>query len=186
MSHHKIHDRKVLYPGDTLIREGDAGDVAYFVESGTLGVYKVAGDEEVQLAVLEMNSIVGEMELIDNSRRNASVRCINTATVVLIDRPTFERKIHRLDRFTRALLETFVSRLQSANSSHAQLRQITANNKAVSSDTPVEQVCTEESMSQLDIAWNVSSIEDKCRMINSVSADDRQRLIGLLGTGWRR
>ena len=180
MSHHKIHDRKVIYPGDTLIREGDAGDVAYFIESGTLGVYKRAGNTEIQIAVLQKNSIVGEMELIDNSRRNASVRCLDTATVVAIDRKTFERKIHHLDRFTRALLETFVSRLQLANSSHAELRKITANAHEPYVNKPLGQIDLKDDRNMLDAIWVELSVHDKFRLIKLVGDDERIMLIELL------
>lgn len=179
MSHHKIHDRKVMYPGDTLIREGDFGDVAYFIESGTLGVYKRAGDTEIQLAVLEKGSIVGEMELIDNSRRNASVRCLNTATVVAVDRMTFEKKIHQLDRFARALLETFVSRLQSSNSSHAELRKITTNDQIINVNKPLAQFDSADDLNKFEAVWKRLTVQEKYNLIKLDGPDEQRKLFEL-------
>ena len=111
----RVFDRRVLYPGDVLIREKDYGDSAYYIQNGQFGVYKRIGDDEVLITVLPGHSIVGEMALIDDGRRSATVRCLETATVVVINRDTFERKLGRLDPFVRALLEMFSQKLRRLN-----------------------------------------------------------------------
>jgi hypothetical protein len=119
-SQRKILDRRVLYPGDVLIREGDYGDSAFFVQSGQVGVYKRSGGEEVLITVLPGNSIVGEMALIDNARRSATVRCLETASVVAINRTDFERKMTTLDPFMKALLEMFTQKLRRLNAEYCE------------------------------------------------------------------
>ena len=111
----RVFDRRVLYPGDVLIREKDYGDSAYYIQNGQVGVYKRVGEDEVLITVLPGNSIVGEMALIDDGRRSPTVRCLETATVVVINRDTFERKLGRLDPFVRALLEMFSQKLRRLN-----------------------------------------------------------------------
>lgn len=111
----RVLDRKVLFPGDILIREGDYGDCAFFVQSGQMGVYKQSGGEEVLITVLPGNCIVGEMALIDNSPRSATVRCLETATVVQVTRTVFEKKLSQLDPFLVALLEMLVQKIRRLN-----------------------------------------------------------------------
>lgn len=116
----RVLDRKVLFPGDVLIREGEFGDCAFFIQSGQMGVYKQSGGEEVLITVLPGNSIVGEMALIDNSPRSATVRCLETATVIQVTRGIFEKKMHRLDPFLVALLEMLVQKIRRLNADFTQ------------------------------------------------------------------
>lgn len=124
MLHHKrFLDRKVYYAGDTLIREGDYGDCAYYVQNGQIGVFKRSGDEDVLITVLPDNSIVGEMALIDNRPRSATVRCLETATVVVVNRAMFEGKMRSLDPFMRALLEMFSQKIRRLNEDYCGIEQ---------------------------------------------------------------
>ncbi|MEI8393447.1 MAG: cyclic nucleotide-binding domain-containing protein [Rhodospirillaceae bacterium] len=111
----KVFDRRTLGPGQTLIREGDMGDAAFFIQSGLFEVVKHDRDHEMLLAQLGKNSIVGEMSLIDNSRRSATVRCVTEGTVLVLDRASFDERLKHLDKFTRALLEMFSNKLRMLN-----------------------------------------------------------------------
>ncbi|MEI6985125.1 MAG: cyclic nucleotide-binding domain-containing protein [Rhodospirillaceae bacterium] len=119
--HKRVLDRKVLFPGDTLIREGDFGECAYYIQSGQVGIYKHSGQDETLITVLPGNSVVGEMALIDNERRSATVRCLETATVVTVSRNLFEQKLANVDPFLRALLEMFTQKIRRLNSDYCSL-----------------------------------------------------------------
>lgn len=121
--HRRVFDRRVLYPGDTLIRENEYGDSAYYIQNGQFGVYKHIGGEEILLTVLPGNSIVGEMALIDDGRRSATVRCLETATVVVVNREAFERKLGRLDPFVKALLEMFSQKIRRLNEDYCDVER---------------------------------------------------------------
>lgn len=114
-------DRIVLYPGQILIREGDPGDSAYFVQSGVLGVYKQVEMDEVQVATLVKNSIVGEMALITNSPRMATVKCIETSNIVVLTRGVLEEKLKEMDPLIRGLLEVFSQRLTNLANDYSAL-----------------------------------------------------------------
>ncbi len=121
--HKRVLDRRVLYPGDILIREGDYGDSAYYIQSGQFGVYKLAGQEEMLITILPDNSVVGEMALIDNGLRSATVRCLQTATVIVVNRTTFEGKMERIDPFMRALLEMFSQKIRRLNDDYCDIER---------------------------------------------------------------
>lgn len=106
-----ILDRRVLYPGQILIREGEQGDCAFFVQSGVLGVFRQVGMEEVLVATLVKNSIVGEMALIANSPRMATVKCLETANVVTLTRTMLDKKLAGIDPLVKGLLDVFIQRL---------------------------------------------------------------------------
>ncbi|MFC2125047.1 SpoIIE family protein phosphatase [Bacteroidota bacterium] len=63
------------YPSNTMIiREGAMGDSMYVIHSGSVKVTKkAADDEEVLINTLETGAFFGELSLIDNQPRSASV-----------------------------------------------------------------------------------------------------------------
>jgi putative ABC transport system ATP-binding protein len=72
-----------LTEGDVLFRQGDRGELIYFIESGLLEVYRELADggREV-LAQVEAGNYVGELGPILNLPRSASVRALTDSVVV--------------------------------------------------------------------------------------------------------
>ena len=64
--------------GDVIIREGDEGDTAYFIVSGTVDVSVGRGDKAQIVGRLETGDVFGEMPLFDNGTRSASKRVSTT------------------------------------------------------------------------------------------------------------
>ena len=60
-----------LLPGDYVFREGEFGQTAYIIETGTMELVKYTGDEHTVLTELEKGALFGEMAIIDNSARSA-------------------------------------------------------------------------------------------------------------------
>ena len=63
-----------LLPGDYIFREGEFGQHAYIINSGTVELVKFTGDQQSVLAELEKGALFGEMAIIDGSARSASAR----------------------------------------------------------------------------------------------------------------
>ena len=59
--------------GDRLIEEGSVGDALYYVVEGEVKVVKQVGTSEVVLATRGIGEVMGEMALVDECPRNASV-----------------------------------------------------------------------------------------------------------------
>lgn len=109
----RIIERKVLYAGDVVFREGSEGDVAYLVQEGSVEILKRRGDgTEVILGVVGKGGLFGEMALIDNQPRMATARAREQTTVALINRRQFEEKMERSDPFVRALLKIFTRNIR--------------------------------------------------------------------------
>jgi CRP-like cAMP-binding protein len=74
-----------LIPGDTVFEEGDNGDYVCFVVEGSLDVLKKSGKgESVAIATLNKGSSMGEMSVIDQLPRSATVKATTKATLLTL------------------------------------------------------------------------------------------------------
>ncbi len=79
-------------PGDIVFREGETGDYVCFVVDGQLEVIKMTENgKEVALCKLRRNSSIGEMSVIDEFLRSATVRALTRSTLVTLTRKSFNR-----------------------------------------------------------------------------------------------
>ena len=60
-------------PGETVIRQGDAGDKFYLIRQGSVDVIVGEGEDARKVAVLEEGNFFGEAALLTGNPRNASV-----------------------------------------------------------------------------------------------------------------
>jgi len=80
--------------GDVILRQNDPGDVFYVVESGIVSVTQQASpvSAPVELCRLSAGDFVGEMALLSNRPRQASVIAVtDSVTMLTISRATFRR-----------------------------------------------------------------------------------------------
>jgi CRP-like cAMP-binding protein len=72
--------------GSTLFYEDDEPDAVYFIERGAIEIFKSDGTgKKLPLAVLRDGGVVGEMGLLSNEPRTATVRTLGTVRVVYIE-----------------------------------------------------------------------------------------------------
>lgn len=77
--------------GDLVVVEGDDADYVYFVESGRVSVYLQKFTERQELCVLSPGDYFGEMAMLDNIKRSASVMALEKAVILRAGRADFER-----------------------------------------------------------------------------------------------
>ena len=63
-----------LLPGDELFHEGDQGDSAYIIKEGEVEIIKESNGRDVLLAVRSAGEVIGEMALLEQIPRSATVR----------------------------------------------------------------------------------------------------------------
>src|SRR3954465_1110473 len=76
--------------GTLIIRENDPGETAYFIESGRVQVTKLANGKAVPIADLQKGATFGEMSMVDDLPRSASVTAMEDSII---------REFHRDDLF---------------------------------------------------------------------------------------
>ncbi len=105
-------DLLVLSAGETLFKEGDAGDAMYVLMSGTADI-SVKG-RVVELA--NAGAILGELALIDNSPRSANVVATSECNLLAIDAKRFAELVHEVPGFAMYVMQSMAARLRKMGS----------------------------------------------------------------------
>ncbi len=106
--------RVIAEQGDVLFREGDAGDCAYFIESGTVEVSVRQGDASLPVAILGPGDVLGEMAMIDGQRRSGTAVAQARSVLLMITRDQLSRRMAQSDPVLRLCLTMLVQRLRQA------------------------------------------------------------------------
>ena len=86
-----------IAPGETLYVEGEPATSACFLISGELEALKaLPGGDVAQIAVIKPGSMIGEMALVADGTRTATVRAITQATVVTVLRDFFHAALDQI------------------------------------------------------------------------------------------
>jgi tRNA A-37 threonylcarbamoyl transferase component Bud32 len=101
--------RKGFEPGQVIIREGDTGDAAYMIVNGRCRAYRTVGDEEETLSVMEAGDVFGEMALLLDGPRAASVEAVEPTTVLVLGKSTMTEGLG-VDGWTGALVRALAQR----------------------------------------------------------------------------
>ena len=116
-----VRDRVILerrfVPKDTMIiREGEEAYSAYLIQSGRVSVFTEEEDgSEIELAKIGVGEICGEMALIDEDPRSASVRTIEDCNLIVITRSAFEEKLKNSDPTIQAVVRMLIKRIIASN-----------------------------------------------------------------------
>jgi CRP/FNR family transcriptional regulator, cyclic AMP receptor protein len=101
--------------GDTIISEGDEGDTAYFIVSGSVEVVIGRGDEAKCVGALSAGEVFGEMSLIEPGPRSATVRAIADVRCLATSYEEFIESIESHPERAVAFMKTLVRRLRQMN-----------------------------------------------------------------------
>lgn len=95
------------------MRQGEKGDCAYILESGQVEILieKPGGDRQT-VGTRGAGSIVGEMAIIDNEPRSASIRAIEDCSVLEISREDFHRRLSGSDPILQTIMQVILTRLR--------------------------------------------------------------------------
>lgn len=149
-----------LSQGDLLFAQGSAGDKAYVVKDGEVEILRRSQGRDVLLAVRKSGEVIGEMSLLQEAPRSASVKARTESTLLAISHESLDGMIDNSPSAARSLLHTIVARLQSTevmlrqSEKIAQLGTLTAgvahelNNPAAAVQRGAEQLQNELSSLQ--------------------------------------
>ncbi|CAM9237642.1 unnamed protein product [Phaeothamnion confervicola] len=130
-------EAKKYAPGDVVIKEGDPGDYFYVVASGTLDVFIAGKNDGAPVRRLVVGGAFGELALMYNAPRSATVKAALECEVWALDRKTFRGTIMESGQARRKKYEEFLASveiLKAANLAHGELAQLADAVEPVSFD----------------------------------------------------
>lgn len=108
--------------GQVLIREGDQGDTAWIIRQGRVAVSKQIGDKQLLLSTLGKGEVVGEMALVDEKPRSATVTALEDGFAQMIPREHFLEILQKDSQLSLELLKVLFDRLREAHETMLRLR----------------------------------------------------------------
>lgn len=102
-----------LGPGEVVVRQGEKGEAFYVVADGRLRVYREVDGEEIDLAHLTEGHFFGEMALLSDAPRSATVVTETDTELFELDRPLLERLTRDHPSVEEALERFYRQRLLS-------------------------------------------------------------------------
>ena len=110
-------------PGEIIFRENDPGETAYIIERGRVAVTRTVKGRPIHLATLEVGEPFGEMSMIDDKPRSATVTALESTVVREIPREDFFESCQTHPKVAISLLQVLFERLREADATIVQLRQ---------------------------------------------------------------
>ena len=104
-------------PGSNIIRQGDLADKFYIIISGQVDVLdQNSQGEEVQINILDGGAYFGEIGLMEERPRTATVRVManTTVEVIALDQATFQRLVATSDASKAEIAKVVYDRLQNS------------------------------------------------------------------------
>lgn len=106
---------RVCTPGEVIIRENEPGDVFYLIRSGQAVVIKGDFDAPIVLGFRSAGDAIGEMALLENLPRSATVIALNSMTLWSLDRDLFYQFVADNPKFSLELMNMLSWRLRDSN-----------------------------------------------------------------------
>ena len=100
--------------GEKIFRIGDRGRNAYFIESGSVEVSILRNGEPFVIAELGVGEIFGEMSMIDDAPRSATVTAKEDTEVIEIQHSHFIQPLKSKDPMMDLLLRVVLARFRDA------------------------------------------------------------------------
>lgn len=112
MSFEKTPNIQRYANGDIIVSEGIVSNNAYIIFEGKVNITKKVDKKSILINTLSKGEVFGEMGLISQSVRSASVVAVGNVTIGVIDREQFEAIVSKLPDDVRAIVKALVERLR--------------------------------------------------------------------------
>ena len=110
-----MSERVAFDPGKPLFRQGDPGDAAYLIIAGEAEVSAETPGGPLVLATLGANEIVGEMAILGNVPRAATVSAKGRLITLRISKEPFMRMVREFPSMAVAMMQELAERLAATN-----------------------------------------------------------------------
>jgi CRP-like cAMP-binding protein len=101
--------------GQRFFAQGDASDAAYVILDGRANVLLNTPNGEIQVAELGDNALVGEMGILSDTPRSATITAAEPTTALRIDKRVFLELLAQFPQMSLAVMRELAQRLERTN-----------------------------------------------------------------------
>ncbi len=103
--------QKTFKAGDIIMRQGDKGHCAYIIEDGQVEIVIEKPDGSTQLVGTRgAGTIIGEMAIVDDAPRTATVKATQTCKMLEISRDDFAQRLKSADPVIQMISQVILTR----------------------------------------------------------------------------
>ena len=110
-----MSERVGFDPGKDLCRQGDPADAAYLIIDGEADIILEGPAGPITVATLGANEIVGEIGILCDVPRNATVRAKNRLVALRIAKDPFMRMVREFPTMAVSIMRELAHRLEQTN-----------------------------------------------------------------------
>jgi len=103
---------KLYSDGEVIIKQGDAGNCMYVIQSGEVEVISDNNGKEVRLAIRKEGDFFGEMALFSKELRSATIRALGDTRILTVDRKNLLKSIQKDPSLAFRIIETLSKRVR--------------------------------------------------------------------------
>lgn len=118
-------ERITYEAGQVLFHQGDVGDAAYIIVEGSASVLVETGEGDIEVAKLGRNDFVGEIAILCDVPRTATVKATAQTVTLRITKDLFFRLVAEFPQMSVEIMRELASRLEHTTQ---QLREALAKN----------------------------------------------------------
>jgi signal-transduction protein with cAMP-binding, CBS, and nucleotidyltransferase domain len=115
-------ERQILEVDEDLIRQGEKGEMAFVVVDGTFSIIAETPEGRVKISDIDRGGVIGELALLCEAPRTATVKANERSTVLKIDKDVFIQLIKDNsavgENLSHILATKLVKMMDSMNSSY--------------------------------------------------------------------
>jgi CRP-like cAMP-binding protein len=115
-------DRVLYSTGEDLFHQGDIGDAAYVILSGNADVLVSTPNGQLKVAEVEQNSIVGEIAILCNTPRTATVKTTTPLEALRIRKDDFLKLLADFPEMAVEIMRVLADRLSQTTSELTEAR----------------------------------------------------------------
>ena len=103
--------RKIFKAGETIMRQGEHGDCAYIIEKGRVEILIEKSNGTItRVGTRGAGTIIGEMAVVDNEPRMASIKAMEECHLLEITKEDFTRRLKTADPVLQITTQVILTR----------------------------------------------------------------------------
>lgn len=122
-----VLERRFYPQGKLIVKEGEDAFIAFIIQSGKVRVFSEKDGKKVEFSTLEAGQIFGEIALIQDTVRTASVEALEDCNMIIITRDAFKHKLMKSDPTIKAVIQMLSARMTKSNAEVMKTKGVNVN-----------------------------------------------------------